>query len=550
MSNDKSVFDVSIELADNAMIKHFPDLFHEWNFERNAELGLDVYKVSKGMRPKVWWLGKCGHEWEATIYSRPKSRCPYCSSVKILKGFNDLWTVDPLLASQLLNPEDGYKYMQNSQKKVWWVGICGHEWEAVVASRTRGGSEAGCPVCNNKIVLIGFNDMWTTNPEQAKMLLNKEDGYKYTETSGKRVDWKCLECENIIKDRQISTIYENGISCSRCSDGVSFPQKFVFNLLKEENVRLVPEKVFGWSQGKRYDFYLPDHNWIIEVHGEQHYGKGFVSMGKHERTLEEEQENDRLKERLAKENGIENYIIIDARKSTVEHIRGSILDSDIIKLLSEIDFIRIGQLSSNSRVKTACDLWNSGIHSTVEIAEELGMNRKAIRKYLKRGVEIGWCDYSKELARIPHSKKVGKASRKSVVQLSLEYKYIKKWSSVEDASLSVGISGSGISAVCNGRQKSAGDYIWIRAEDYDENLFKNTPPLIRGKHTRRVVKMDSDMNHIKVYSSLTEAAKDNDITSGGDISSVCRGKRKTAGGFKWMYKEDYDEMISSQRILL
>ena len=32
----------------------------------------------------------------------------------------------------------------NSNKKVWWLGVCGHEWEAKVDNRNKG---AGCPVC-------------------------------------------------------------------------------------------------------------------------------------------------------------------------------------------------------------------------------------------------------------------------------------------------------------------------------------------------------------------------------------------------------------------
>jgi len=30
------------------------------------------------------------------------------------------------------------------------------------------------------------------------------------------------------------------------------------------------------------------------------------------------------------------------------------------------------------------------------------------------------------------------------------------------------------------------------------------------------------------------------------ISAACSGKTKTAGGFKWMYKEDYDKYIEQQ----
>ena len=32
---------------------------------------------------KAWWLGKCGHEWEAAIYSRAAGKgCPYCYGKK------------------------------------------------------------------------------------------------------------------------------------------------------------------------------------------------------------------------------------------------------------------------------------------------------------------------------------------------------------------------------------------------------------------------------------------------------------------------------------
>lgn len=39
-------------------------------------------------------------------------------------------------------------------------------------------------------ILIGFNDMWATNLDVAKLLANPEDGYKYTQYSNKKVNWK------------------------------------------------------------------------------------------------------------------------------------------------------------------------------------------------------------------------------------------------------------------------------------------------------------------------------------------------------------------------
>ena len=52
-----------------------------------------------------------------------------------------------------------------SNVKVWWLGQCGHEWQASTSHRYRG---RGCPYCCNNAVLPGFNDLSTTNPNLAK----------------------------------------------------------------------------------------------------------------------------------------------------------------------------------------------------------------------------------------------------------------------------------------------------------------------------------------------------------------------------------------------
>ena len=49
-----------------------------------------------------------------------------------------------------------------SNKRVWWRGTCGHEWQAVVYSRGNGSS---CPVCEGRAVRPGYNDLQTTDPE-------------------------------------------------------------------------------------------------------------------------------------------------------------------------------------------------------------------------------------------------------------------------------------------------------------------------------------------------------------------------------------------------
>lgn len=88
--------------------------------------------------------------------------------------------------------------------------------------------KTGCPVCDNKRVIIGYNDMWTTAPEIASLLADKNDGYKYTKNSNKRVNWICPKCHALIEDILIKDITNKGLSCPSCSDGVSYPFKFCF----------------------------------------------------------------------------------------------------------------------------------------------------------------------------------------------------------------------------------------------------------------------------------------------------------------------------------
>lgn len=154
--------------GENDLTTENPELAREWHLTKNKDL-LPSNFLS-GSHSKVWWLGKCGHEWEATIGSRNSGvGCPYCSNKKVLAGFNDLESQDIQLTkewhpvkNQELKPSD---VIINSDKKAWWLGKCGHEWEARINSRSRG---TGCPYCVNQKVLKGFNDFETKHPELAK----------------------------------------------------------------------------------------------------------------------------------------------------------------------------------------------------------------------------------------------------------------------------------------------------------------------------------------------------------------------------------------------
>ena len=195
-----------------------PNLASEWHYEKNGNLLPEQVTAHSGR--KVWWLGKCGHEWQAAVACREDGHgCPYCSGRLALAGFNDLVTSNPYLAAEWHPTKNGAllptQVTAGSSKKVWWLGGCGHEWEATISSRSNGG---GCPYCSGKKVLRGFNDLATVNPNLASEWHYEKNGNllpeQVTAHSGRKVWWlgKCgHEWETSINNRA------NGANCPFCS---------------------------------------------------------------------------------------------------------------------------------------------------------------------------------------------------------------------------------------------------------------------------------------------------------------------------------------------
>lgn len=54
-------------------------LLDEWNYIKNAELGITPQTITAGSDKKVWWKCIHGHEWKASIAKRTNGRnCPIC----------------------------------------------------------------------------------------------------------------------------------------------------------------------------------------------------------------------------------------------------------------------------------------------------------------------------------------------------------------------------------------------------------------------------------------------------------------------------------------
>ena len=139
--------------GENDLATLYPDIAAQWDEEKNGVLHPN--NVTAGSNRRVWWKCEKGHSYRAMIAQRVQrgDGCPYCANRKVLPGFNDLATVQPLVAKQwheslngALTPE---MVTAGSHKKAWWQCSYGHVWKATIYSRA-GVQQCGCPVCAGK----------------------------------------------------------------------------------------------------------------------------------------------------------------------------------------------------------------------------------------------------------------------------------------------------------------------------------------------------------------------------------------------------------------
>ena len=75
-------FMIGVMIMGRSLSEMFPELAEEWS-DRNLPLRPD--QITYGSNKRVWWHGKCGHEWETSVKARTSGeRCPYCSGKRVL----------------------------------------------------------------------------------------------------------------------------------------------------------------------------------------------------------------------------------------------------------------------------------------------------------------------------------------------------------------------------------------------------------------------------------------------------------------------------------
>lgn len=250
----------------------------------------------------------------------------------------------------------------------------------------------GCPVCNqSRVVVPEINGIKGKYPEIYRIIID-DDKDKYGSKSDHKVHWICPLC-NQKNFTQICHLTESVdkktyYPCVYCKKSFSIGENILYGVLSQISNNYSHHIKYKWSHNREYDACCNDV--IIEAHGLQHYEETNFNS----RTLKEEQENDKYKYMLAKNNytGLRGYIVIDCRISDFHYIKNSILNSNMDKLIGfdykDIDWSYIASHIKEQLFNNIAQLYNKGF-TAIDIAKNMNINRTTVYNHLKFCENIG-----------------------------------------------------------------------------------------------------------------------------------------------------------------
>ena len=240
---------------------------------------------------------------------------------------------------------------------------------------------------------------------------------------------------------------------------------------------------------------------------------------------------------ISKEELYQKYIIDNLSIPKLSKLFGcsestifrNLKDNNISK---DIDVWR-DQLVTNQKVVLQYDLSGNFIRefdSVISISDEYGYNSGNIASCC-RGVAVSANGYiwrykdeflEIDLERLNYQKR-------KIKQYDLKGNLIKSYDSIKDAA-SFGFNEGNIQDCCVYRLKSHRGFIWRYIED-------DNPVVYESKNKRYVLQYDMSGNFIKEWDSIANACKELKIGS-NCITTCCKGKYKSSGGYIWKYKSD------------
>lgn len=257
---------------------------------------------------------RCGHEFVGYPHNLNKGvGCPKCfrkSKMKSVSKFLDE------IREILPNIDILSEYTGDSKRIRCRCKIDGYEWSPFAGSLIQG---HGCPMCAGN-ARYGFN-YFASKLERINPNIEASGEYINAQT---HINCLCKICgyEWMAKPNNLLS----GKGCPHCRS--SKAEDKVKNFLKSKEIRFETQKKYedliGVGNGYlSYDFYIPEHNLLIEAQGEQHYAPVDFFGGQEQFKIQ--QEHDKRKRDYANTNNIRLLEIPYSEFENIEEFLQSVL---------------------------------------------------------------------------------------------------------------------------------------------------------------------------------------------------------------------------------
>lgn len=265
----------------------------------------EIKEYNGTSKPGVYYCGYCQKEY--SIYKMGKLLspdrkhiCTHCFSSQYATQVLELIKIYP----ELMFIKFGYKENLHKPTVIYKCNKCNEITEKPYTEFIK---YPTCIHCGENAKRRNNNTLNFVLPEGFELVGDYKD--QYTKVLFKH------KCGFIFNIRPKDLISGHSF-CPKCSKKASKGERAIMEYLNNNNINFTKEKVFEWSNLKRYDFYLPEYNLLIEYNGLQHYKE----VPTFKIPLKEQQAIDKWKEEMAIKNNYKILIIPYTEYNNINNI--------------------------------------------------------------------------------------------------------------------------------------------------------------------------------------------------------------------------------------
>ncbi len=536
-------------LADN-----YPDLLIEWNYSKNN--CISPQSVTAGSGRIVWWKCKLGHEWRASITNRVKGTgCPYCSipAKRVLKGFNDLQTKYPSIANEWhpyrnkeLAPDS---VLCGSDRLVWWLGECGHEYQQRISLRVKGST---CPYCSHQKLLVGFNDFASEHRE----LLSEWDYERNTcepnmimSHSHYKAWWKCPfgHSYQAWMDNRCGKTHSGCPICNK-ENHTSFPEQALLFYIR----KIYPDAINSDKSeiGMELDIFIPSIRVAIEYDGRMWHRNTKAELIKNNLC-----KNNNITLMRIRERGLEAYsdcycILLDDNRSNIclskaiEMVLNRIDSTNNIDIDVDRDAIKIYESYITSRKSKSLRSVFPELAKEWHPIKNNNLTSEMISPMAQKKVWwLGKCGHEWRMSvsdRTDQNCGCPICSGKRIISgindlLSSRPDICEEWYYVKNNE--IGLFPDKVAPHSDKKawwKCNCCGNIWLSKIDSRTRMHAGCPECGKRSVSESKYKAVKCIETGMIYKSIKDASMNTGIRS-SSISSCCKGRQKTAGKHHWRY---------------